>query len=235
MIVAVGVLAVRAAQKATGAIPIVFPLAGDAERIGLVASLARPGGNTTGLSTMGGELSRKRLELLKEAIPGLARVAVLSNPANPVHAPALNDLQAAAVAMGVQLQLLAVKEPEEYERAFSAMTGMRVQAVLLLPDEMLNARRAQVVGLAARSRLPSIGYAIEGTVEGGLMSYAVHVPSMFRRAASYVDKILKGAKPGDLPVEQPAQFELVINLKTAKALGLTLPRSFLQRADRLIE
>jgi ABC-type uncharacterized transport system substrate-binding protein len=235
VIVAAGSPAALSAKQATRTIPIVFPLHGDPVGTGLVASLARPGGNITGLTSLGLEIGGKRLELLKEAVPHLSRVAVLSNANNPDHGSVLNDVKAAAVSLGLQLQPLEVKGPDEFESTISTVSKMRAQALLLLPDEMFNTHRGQVAALAVKSRLPTIFYNSDWAKDGGLMSYGVDVPDMFRRAATYVDKILKGAKPADLPVEQPTKFELVINLKTAKQIGLTIPPNVLARADKVIK
>jgi putative ABC transport system substrate-binding protein len=234
IIVAAGNLAALAAKNATKTIPIVFPLSGDPLRGGLVASLARPGGNVTGLTSIAQELGGKRLELLKEVVSRLSRVAVLSNPTNPVHGPALDDVKVAALSLGLQLQLLEVKGADEFESAFSTIRRMRAQALLGQPDEMFNTRRALVAALAVKGRLPTMFYNRDWAEAGSLMSYGVDVPDMFRRAAIYVDKILKGTKPADLPVEQPTKFEFVINLKTAKQIGLTIPQSVLYRADKVI-
>ena len=235
VIVAAGTPVALVAKQATQTIPIVFPLSGDPLGGGLVASLARPGGNITGLSSIAQELGGKRLELIKEAVPRLSRVAVLSNSTNPLHGPALNDMKVAAVSLGLQLQLLEVKAPDQFESAFSTISRMRAQALLGQPDEMFNTRRGQIAALAVKSRLPTIFYNSDWAEAGVLMSYGVDVPALFHRAAIYVDKILKGTKPADLPVEQPMKFELVINLKTAKQIGLTIPQSVLYRADKVIK
>jgi putative ABC transport system substrate-binding protein len=235
VIVAVGSPAALPAKQATRTIPIVFPLHSDPVGTGLVASLARPGGNITGLTSLGLEISGRRLELVKEAVPRLSHVAVISNANNPDHGSVLNGVKATAVSLGLQLQPLELKGPEEFESAFSTVNKMRAQALLLLPDETFNTRRGQVSALAIKGRLPTIFYNSDWTKDGGLMSYGVDVPDMFRRAATYVDKILKGAKPADLPVEQPIKFEFVINLKTAKQIGLTIPPNVLARADRVIK
>ena len=234
VIVAAGTPAALAAKRATQTMPIVFPLSGDPLGSGLVASLARPGGNITGLSSLAQELGGKRLELIKEAVPRLSRVAVLSNPINPDHGPALNDVKVAAVALGLQFQPVKVKAPDEFESAFSTISRMRAQALLGLADETFNTRRAQVAALAVTSRLPTIFYNGDWTEDGVLMSHGVDVPDMFRRAATYVDKILKGTKPADIPVEQPMRFEFVVNLKTAKQIGLTVPPNLLVRANKVI-
>jgi putative ABC transport system substrate-binding protein len=227
--------ATQAAKQATGTIPIVVAAVIDPVAAGLVASLARPGGNITGLSQMVPELVGKQLEVLKEVAPKISRVAILSNPANPAHALAIRDVKVAARSLGVQLQLLEARGPSEIESAFAAMTIERAGAVILLVDSMLIDHRTRIADLAARRRLPTVSATIETAEAGGLMAYGPSVRDMFRRAAAYVDKILKGAKPADLPIEQPTKFELVINLRTARALGLTIPQSVLLRADQVIQ
>src|SRR5574342_529155 len=225
-----------AAKEATRTIPIVMASSGDPVAEGLVASLARPGGNITGLTGVAGpEIAGKRLELLKEAVPKASRVAVLSNPTNPISAPALGETKAAARSLRLQLQMVEARGPDETERAFAAMGRERADALIVVNDGMLLAHRTRIAALAAQHRLPTMWGGREYVDAGGLMSYSASGRDHFRRAATYVDKILKGAKPGDLPVEQPTKFELVINLKTAKALGLTIPPSLLQRADQVIE
>ena len=225
-----------AAKNATGTIPIVMVGVGNPVGLGLIASLARPGGNVTGLSFSIGTLaSGKGLELLKETAPNVRRVAVLSNPGNPSHALAIHEVRDAARTMGVQLQLLEAREPNQFDGAFAAMAKGRAEALLVVPDSMLALHGARLADLAARNRLPSMHGFREAVEAGGLISYGPSIVAVFRRAAFFVDKILKGAKPGDLPVEQPSKFDLVINLKTAKALGLTIPPSLLQRADQVIE
>jgi ABC-type uncharacterized transport system substrate-binding protein len=237
IIVAVATQGVAAAKNATETIPIVM-ISGSADPVGLgfIASLARPGGNVTGLSySVGPEIAGKGLGLLKEIVPKVRRVAILSNPASPVQPLFIREVKTAAPSLGVQLQLLEVRGPDEFDSAFSAMAKERVGALLVVADSMLIFHQKRLVDLAARSRLPVACGTRESVEAGGLMSYGPSVRDLFRRAATYVDKILKGAKPGDLPVEQPTKFELVINLKTAKALGLTIPRSLLGRADEVIE
>jgi putative ABC transport system substrate-binding protein len=198
-----------------------------------VASLARPGGNITGLSILAPELGGKRLELLKESVPKLLRVAVLGT-STPTSAQVLREIEVAAAALKVQLQYVSVRGPEDIETAFREATGGRANGVLVLNSAILNSRRIQIVNLATRSRLPAM-YAVPEYVEdGGLMSYSVSYTDVYRRAAVYVDKILKGAKPADLPVEQPTKFEFIINLKAAKQIGLTIPPNVLARADRVI-
>ena len=223
-----------AAKNATGTIPIVMIGVGYPIELGLIASLARPGRNVTGLSFNVGEEIGKGLELLKETLPKVGRVAILSNPANPGHAPAVRIVKAAARSLGLQLQLLEAREPDQLEGAFAAMAEDRVEALLVVTDSMFIFQRARLADLAVKNRLPAMFGVREFVDGGGLMSYGVSVPDLMRRAATYVDKILKGAKPADLPVEQPTKFELVINLKAAKALGLTIPQSLLVRADEII-
>ena len=235
VIVAVATPKVRAAQQATKTIPIVMVAVVDPVGAGLVASLGRPGGNTTGLSILSVELSGKRLELLKEVVPGVSHVAVLWNPNNRSNALQLEENTVVAQAMGVTLQPLAVRGPHDLDDAFQAATRGRANALMALDDPVIFIQRERIVALAAKSGLPAV-YGLTGIVEtGGLMSYGTNLREHFRRAATYVDKILKGAKPADIPVEQPTTFELEINLKTAKALGLTIPKSILLRADRVIE
>ena len=236
LIVSWGTQGVTAAKNATETIPIVMIAVRDPVGTGLMASLARPGGNVTGVSGYAGlEIVAKQLELLKETVPKIRRVAILSNPTNAYHQLAIRDVNVAARSLGVQLQLLEARGPNEFDGAFAAMAKERVGALLVLSDAMLNSHRTRLADLAARSRLPA-AYGVRESVEaGGLMSYGPSFLDLFRRSAAYVDKILKGAKPGDLPVEQPTKFELVINLKTAKALGLTIPQSLLQRADEVIQ
>jgi putative tryptophan/tyrosine transport system substrate-binding protein len=233
-----GTLGPRVAMRATTTIPIVFAGAGDPVGSELVTSLARPGGNVTGLSGIGPELIGKRLELLKQVVPGVDRVAVLRQPAALGERVAKDMLKAADVAaraLGVQPQFIEVQGPDEFARAFSDMTSARAGALTLLPANMFLREHGRLVDLAARNRLPAMYTSREFVDAGGLMSYGANQPDLFRRAATYVDKILKGAKPGDLPVEQPSKFELVINLKTAKTLGLTIPRSVLADADEVIQ
>jgi putative ABC transport system substrate-binding protein len=224
-----------AAKHATSVIPIVMTSAGDPVASGLVSSLARPGGNVTGMSLMVPELGGKRLHLLKEIIPGLSRVAVLWNATNPYNSLVVREMEATATTLGVQLQSLVVRGPDDFEGALAAAATGRAAALTAVEDPLTNTKRIQIVDFAAKSRLPAI-YGIKEFVDaGGLMSYGVHFADSYRRAAAYVDKILKSAKPADLPVQQPTKFEFAINLKTAKALGLTIPPSLLQRADQVIE
>ena len=235
VIVAVAVPAIRAAKDATSTIPIVMAVVVDPVATGLVASFARPGGNLTGLSNMAPDLVGKQLEMLKQVVPTASRVAVLWNPENAGNAPQMRAAEVAARTMGVQLQPVEARNPDDLDSAFAAMTKQRAGALLVLVDAMLNEHRTRVADLAAKSRLAAVYGLPEHAQAGGLMAYSANRSDMFRRAATYVDKILKGAKPGDLPVEQPATFELVINLKTARTLGLTIPQSLLARADEVIQ
>jgi ABC-type uncharacterized transport system substrate-binding protein len=238
VIVAPITLAALAAKQATKTIPIVFAAVGDPITDGLVASLARPGGNVTGLSVLSPELVGKRLEQIKQAVPGISRVAVLWQPgAAPTRTEQemLKEGEVTAQALGVRPQFVEARRPADLDRAFSDMTKVRAGALTVLPGNMFFSERRRLVGLAAKNRLPAVYPSREYVDAGGYMSYAPNGADLFRRAAIYVDKILKGAKPGDLPVEQPTTFELVINLKTAKALGLTIPPSVLGRADQVIE
>jgi putative ABC transport system substrate-binding protein len=230
--------AARAAQQATDTIPIVVPVMGDPVRDRLVASLARPGGNTTGLTFLGPELLPKRLALLKEALPTASRVVALWHPGaygERTMSDMMKETEAAARTLGVQLRLVAVQGPDELESAFSTIAGERADALLVFPSPMLFAERRRIVDLAAKYRLPSMAMGREFAELGGLIAYGASIPGLFRRSATYVDKIIKGAKPADLPVEQPTKFDLVINLKAAHALGITVPPSLLARADEVIE
>jgi putative ABC transport system substrate-binding protein len=224
-----------AAKGATSTIPIVMTNDADPVGRGLVASLARPGGNVTGLTTRSSDLVGKHLQLLKEAMPQLSRVAVLSNPAQPQHQPSLRVAEVAARGLKVQLEILEARAPTQLAGALSVVTKESVDALLVLGDPMFFGERRRIAELAAKSRLPLVGNQAEYAEAGGLLTYGIDQRDNFRRAATYVNKILKGAKPGDLPVEQPTKFELVINLKTAKALELTIPPSLLGRADQVIE
>jgi len=235
VIVASGTQAVRAAKEATSAIPIVMTTSSYPEKIGLVKSLSRPGGNVTGLSNVAPELSGKKLELLKQIAPKVSRVAVLWNPASTVEPLALQDLLTAATAVSVEIQSVEVRSPDDFSAAFAVVSSSRAHALLALGNPINFRARQLIADFALRNRLPSIYDERLFVDTGGLMSYAPSFTDSFRRAATYVDKILKGAKPADLPVEQPTKFELVINLKTAKALGLTIPPSVLARADQVIE
>ena len=222
-----------AAKKATTSVPIVFVNVFDPVELGLIPSLGRPGGNITGLASTSADLAGKRLELLRELVPKLRRVAVLWDPANPTNPIQLKGVEVAARTLSLQLQPAPVQGPSDFDAAFKAARG--ANGLLLLDSPLVITHRARLAGLAAASRLPAISGLRDFVEVGGLMSYGVDFPDSFRRAAVYVDKILKGAKPADLPVEQPTKFELVINLKTAKALGLTIPPSLLARADEVIQ
>ena len=235
VIVAVAAPAIRAAKEATRTIPIVMAVVVDPVATGLVASLARPEGNITGLSTTAPVLVAKQLEMLKEVSPKASRVAALTNPANPGNAPQLRAAEVAAQRLGMQLQPVEARNPTELDSAFAAMTGQSVDAVIVLTDVIFNEHRGRIAELAAKGRLPAVYGLPEHVEAGGLMAYCASRAELFRRAATYVDKILKGAKPADLPIEQPTRFELIVNLRTARALGITIPASILVRADRVIE
>jgi putative tryptophan/tyrosine transport system substrate-binding protein len=235
IIVATGTVAVQAAREATKTIPIVTSVITDPVEAGFVASLAHPGGNITGLTIISVQLSGKRLELLREVVPRISRVAVLSNPAALNSRLQMSETKLASQGLGVRLQRLEVRSADDFEKVFRFGTKERADALIALDDTFFFTHRAQIVKLAAKSRLPAI-YGLREFVEaGGLMSYGANVSDLYRRAATYVDKILKGAKPADLPVEQPKKFELLINLKAAKQIGLTIPPDVLARADRVIK
>jgi ABC-type uncharacterized transport system substrate-binding protein len=238
VIVAPGTPQALAAKQATRTLPIVFPVAVDPVQSGLVTSLSRPGGNVTGLSAVAAELVGKCLEQLKQAVPGVSRVAVLWQPGGfgeRTERDMLNGAEVAARALGVRPQFVEARRPADFDRAFSEMTGARAGALTVFPNAMFTIERRRLVDLAAKNRLPAL-YAFREYVDaGGLMAYGPNLADLYRRAATYVDRILKGTQPGDLPVEQPTKFELVMNLKTAKALGLTIPPSLLARADQVIE
>ncbi len=227
--------AALAAKNATTTIPIVMALPGDPVGLGLVASLGRPGGNITGMSNVAVELGPKQLQLLKQAVPRVSRVAVLWNPANRSHGLSVREAEVAARSLGVQVQSLEARGPDDFDNAFAAITRERAGALLVLGDALFLQHRTRIVGLVAKSRLPAMYGMREFVDAGGLMSYAANFADLFRRAATHVDKILKGAKPADLPVEQPTKFELVINLKAAKSLGISIPQSVLIRADQVIQ
>ncbi len=235
VIVAASPPATEAARQATRTIPIIFTVVGDPVAAGFVASLARPGGNVTGLATISPEMLGKQLEMLKQIVPKISRVAILLNPDQGGHRLAVRQAEGAVRALGVQLQILEARTASEIDTAFAAMTSQRAGGLVVLRDAVFRAQRAQIVGLAAKNRLPAVYGLREEAEAGGLMAYGASVPQNFRRAATYVDKILKGAKPADLPVEQPTKFELVINVKTARALRLTIPSSLLAQADEVIE
>ena len=234
VIVADVTVAIRAAIQATSTIPIVMAISADAVGSGLVTNLGRPGGNVTGVTIMLAEMSAKRLQLLKEAVPNVSRVAVLWNPANPLHRALLKEIEAAAPSLRLQPIVVAVRSRDDFGNAFAEIASVRADA-LFVSETMTPGARRQLVDFAAKNRLPTMFMNRDYVVAGGLMSYAPNFSEGFRRAAKYVDKILKGARPGDLPVEQPTKFESVINMKTAKALGLTLSPSILARADEVIQ
>ncbi len=228
-------VAIKAVQQATTTIPVVMAVSSDPVADGFVASLARPGGNITGLSMLALELSGKRLQLLKETVPKASRVAVMWNPASSSMEARYRVVQAGAPQVGVTVRSLEVREPRDFENAFATMTRERPDALLLLVDPVTLENSRRIVTFAAAKRLPAIYEVREFVDAGGLMSYGPSLTGMWRRAATYVDKILKGTKPADLPVEQPTRFELIINMKTARALGLTIPRTVLIRADHAIQ
>jgi len=234
-IVVVGGEATLAAKNATTLIPIIMVTASDPVGTGLVASLARPGGNITGTSFFGPESSGKRLELLKEVVPGLSRVAAIGYNANPAYKLQLREVEDAAQALKLQLQVVEVREPNDFDGAFGAAKKGRAGAVNILTSAFLGAHRKKLVDSAEKSRLPVIYQSASFTEVGGLMSYGPNIADNYRGAATYVDKILKGAKPTDLPVEQPKKFEFIINLKAAKQIGLTIPPNVLARADKVIK
>jgi putative tryptophan/tyrosine transport system substrate-binding protein len=234
IIATTGPASTGSAKQATATIPIVMANDDDPIGSGFAASLARPGGNITGLSTLSPELSGKQLELLREIVPKLSRVTVLGDVTRPGIRQALREINAAADAFGVQLQYLEVRDPKDIEIAFRTATKERADSVLVLGSAVLNSQRKQVADLAIKSRLPAIYRNLEFVEDGGLMAYGVNINDLFGRAATYVDKILKGAKPGDLPIEQPKKFEFIINLKAAKQIGLTIPPNVLARATKVI-
>jgi putative tryptophan/tyrosine transport system substrate-binding protein len=235
IIVTGGPTATRPAKQATSRIPIVMTFDSDPVGSGFVASLARPGGNITGLSSLSPEISGKQLELLKEIIPMLSRIALLGTSTNPGNSQALRETELAAQAFGVRLQYLDILDPKDTESAFQAASKGHAEAVLMLSSPVTISQRRQVADLAVKSRLPTIYARPEFVEDGGLVTYSASIADLFRRAATYVDKILKGAKPAELPVEQPTKFEFVINLNAAKQIGLTIPPNVLARADRVIK
>jgi len=235
VIVTASMPVIRAVKEATGTIPIVMAASFDPVGAGLITSLARSGGNVTGLAEMATELVGKRVELLREAVPGVSRLAVLLGPPAPADPLFLREAEVAAQTFRIELQVLRARDPGEFDSTFAAMTRERASAVLVLQHPIFFPHRALLAELAVKHRLPTMHANRELVEAGGLMSYGANLEAMFQRAATYVDKILKGAKPGDLPVEQPTKFEFVINLKTAKALGLKIPQSVLLRADQVIQ
>ena len=227
--------AVQAAKAATSTIPVVMAFAGDPVGIGVAASLARPGANITGISSFDAALDGKRIELLKEAVPGLKRVAILWSANDAGMTLAVSRVEVAARALGLSVESLAVREPDALAGAFDLARSGQSKALIVTAQPFIQRHRAQILDLVAKYRIPAM-YTLRGFVDaGGLMAYGPNLPDLFRRAASYVDKVLRGAKPADLPIEQPTKFELVINLKTAKALGITIPQSLLLRADEVIQ
>jgi putative tryptophan/tyrosine transport system substrate-binding protein len=234
VLVPTGTPATRAAMHATTTIPIVTVSVGDPLRAGIVASLARPGGNVTGSTILGPELVAKRLQILKELLPTLSRLAFLWNPLNPANVLHYEDVQAAARALAVALHAVEVRHPSEFERAFAALRQERPDALLITADPMHQLHVGQIIAFAAEERLPLMSNVSEHVAAGALISYGASHPELFRRAAMYVDKILNGAKPGDLPVQQPTTFELVLNLKTAEVLGLTIPPLLLFQATEVL-
>jgi putative ABC transport system substrate-binding protein len=235
-VVAVGIDAIRALRNLTSTIPIVMgTIDADPVKEGLVASMARPGGNVTGMVGIGWEIVGKRLELLKEVAPKITRVAVIFDPRSPAGHAHVRGAEVGARALKLQLQLLEAKEPADLNNAFRAARGARANALYVPGVGMVNSHRPRIVALAIEARLPAIYSSAEFVGDGGLMAYAANGVEQFRRVATYVDKILKGAKPGDLPIQQPTTFELAVNLKTARAIGLAIPKSILGRADRVIE
>jgi putative ABC transport system substrate-binding protein len=235
VIVAAGTLAPLAAKRATTTIPIVMTSAGDPLGSGLVASLARPGGNVTGLSLMVPDLAGKRLEMLKDLLPRMTRVAVLWDAANPYPAQVFKETQAAARILGLEVQSLEVRGPDDFDGVFAALRTKNPDALVTVEDPLTVAHRKQIADFAAENRLPAIHGLREFVEAGGLIAYGASISDLYRRAAAYVDKILRGTSPADLPVEQPTKFELVINMKTAETLGLPVPPSILARADEVIE
>jgi putative ABC transport system substrate-binding protein len=235
VIVTVTTPASLAAKQATAVIPIVFAAVSDPVGTGLVASLARPGGNVTGLANQISDTGGKKLELLREVVPGLRRLAIMANVGNPASVLEMGEAEATARTLGLEVITSEIRRAEDIAPAFEALKGDRADALYLSPDQLMNTNRTRINILAVGARLPTMNGSREYVEAGGLMSYGTNLPDQFRRAADYVDKILRGAKPGDLPIQQPTKFDLVINLTTAKALGLTIPESFLTRADEVIE
>ena len=234
IIVAANTQSIEASRRATKTIPIVFPVTFDPVASGFVASLARPGGNLTGLTTLNQEVAGKRVELLKEVLPKLSRVAVFRDPTNTGSLFALKETEAAANHMGIRTQVLEVQNGDEFEGAVKTAIREGAHALILLPDNLFIRQPSRMIGLVTKNRLPTMFGDHESVEAGGLMYYGANLADLYRRAATYVDKILKGAKPADLPVEQPTKFELIINLKAAKQIGLTIPPDVLARADKVI-
>jgi len=235
LILTAGTPGTLAAKRATQTIPIVMAVTGDAVGTGLVSSLARPGGNVTGLTTMVPDLEGKRLEILREVLPKLVTVAVLLNTSNPLTAIEWEQTKTSATALGIQLQPIELQRPEDFKEAFARVARQRPDAITMVADRFQLAHRMQIVDFVAKTRAPAIYPYRDFVVAGGLMSYGPSYEDLFRRSATYVDKILRGAKPSDLPIEQPTKFEFVVNLKTAKTLGVPIPPSLLLRADHVFE
>jgi ABC-type uncharacterized transport system substrate-binding protein len=235
LILTAGTPGALAAKRATQTIPIVMAVTGDAVGTGLISSLARPGGNLTGLTTMVPDLEGKRLEILREVVPKLTTLVVLLNTANPLTAIQWKQTQISAKTLGIQLQPVELRRPEEFRDAFAKVARQRPDGITMVADRFLLAHRMQIVDFVAKTRLPAIYPYRDFVVAGGLMSYSPSYEDLFRRSATYVDKILKGAKPSDLPIEQPTKFELLVNMKTAKTLGVPIPPSLLLRADQVVE
>jgi putative tryptophan/tyrosine transport system substrate-binding protein len=235
VIVTEGTTATRFAKEATSTIPIVMAQDPDPVGTGFVASLARPGGNITGLSNLRSDLGGKRLEILRDTIPGLARVVIIGTSTTPGNTQALADVERAASTLALGIQVVEILGSQDIETAFKAATDGHADAVLVLASPYLLSNRARVADIAIKSRIPTMYYTSDYVKDGGLMSYGVSITDLFRRAASYVGKIVKGAQPGDLPVEQPTKFELIINMRAAKAIGLIIPRNVFERADEVIE
>jgi putative ABC transport system substrate-binding protein len=234
-ILAEGTPAIQAAKDATQSVPIVMATSNDPVASGLIATLNHPGGNITGLSLQSSELAGKRLQLLTEIVPKLARLVVLSNPTNPSHVLAVQQMRTAAQSLGIGLGVAEASAPDKFDSAFATVAAVRPNTLVVLPDAMFFGQHRQIVALTAASHLPALFPEKEVVEAGGLMSYGPSVPASFRRAAAYIDKILRGANPADLPVEQPTKFEFAINLKTAKTLGLVVPQTLLVAADEVIE
>lgn len=235
LIVADSTIATQAAKRATSTLPIIMVFVSDPVGSGLVAGLAHPGGNVTGLTIVAADLSAKRLQLLKETIPRLTRVAVLWNPDTPFHPRVIEELKAAAPSLSIELDLVSARAPEELDPAFSAASRAHARGLYVMEDGLFHAQRMTLIKLSSKSKLPAIYWHRIFPDEGGLMSYGANLGDQVRRSAGYVDKLLKGAEPSSLPVAQPTKFELVVNLKTATALGLSIPTSILERADEVLQ
>ena len=235
LIVTAGTPAALAAKAATNSIPIVMASSGDPVGTGIVASLAQPGGNITGLSSLTSLMDGKRLSLLRELLPAISRVAILSNPANPLSALSLTSTEASAQPLGIRLQILQVQASDEFEAAFEAVLRERAEALIELPDNFLALHQDRIVTFTRQHRLPGMHVRTDYVTAGGLMAYGPNLPDLYRRAGGYIDKILKGTRPAELPIEQPAKFDLAVNLTTARVLGLSIPPSFMVQATEIIE